>query len=249
QEIAHDDDPTPFVLGVVYRDANGNGFYDVGEGVKGVTVGTTDGTYSTTSSSSGGYGFRAGVPGTYTLRASGVGLAAPVELPLVIADRNVKVDFVLEPAPPLEILRSRFLLSLTAKKADEVPGDRIKIKSRIDPALLPPDLAGEDVTIEFGGIRIGTFRLEAAGRKARYRTPKGVLPRVSLKLSPKNGKLTFKLSRTDLLEGLGLAGFDGTETMDFPVRVTVGRSFDVTEMVTHVLKARAGKRIKGASRR
>ena len=28
----------PFVVGVVYNDKNGNNFYDLGEGIKGVTV-------------------------------------------------------------------------------------------------------------------------------------------------------------------------------------------------------------------
>ncbi len=44
-----------YLVGVVYHDANGNGQYDVGEGVVGATVTLDDGAYYTVTSASGGY--------------------------------------------------------------------------------------------------------------------------------------------------------------------------------------------------
>lgn len=43
----------PFLLGVVYNDRNGNNFYDIGEGVAGITITPSTGGYYAISSSSG----------------------------------------------------------------------------------------------------------------------------------------------------------------------------------------------------
>ena len=48
-------DAPAYLLGVVYTDANGNGQYDVDEGVAGVTVAMDGGAYYTVTSASGGY--------------------------------------------------------------------------------------------------------------------------------------------------------------------------------------------------
>jgi hypothetical protein len=44
-----------FLLGVVYHDTDGNGFYSIGEGIPGVTVKPRSGTYYAITSISGGY--------------------------------------------------------------------------------------------------------------------------------------------------------------------------------------------------
>src|SRR3954471_14830977 len=46
---------SPFVTGVVYRDLNGNGFYDPGEGTGGVTVNVSNANYYAVTASAGGY--------------------------------------------------------------------------------------------------------------------------------------------------------------------------------------------------
>ena len=52
------DADTPAMLtGVVYQDANGNGQYDPGEGVAGITVAMNGGAYYAVTSASGGYAF------------------------------------------------------------------------------------------------------------------------------------------------------------------------------------------------
>src|SRR5262249_51553727 len=45
----------PIISGVVYFDLNGNGFYDVGEGIGGVTVNTPQSRYYSITADSGGY--------------------------------------------------------------------------------------------------------------------------------------------------------------------------------------------------
>jgi uncharacterized protein YkwD len=81
----------PFITGVVFNDANGNGQYDVGEGLGGVTV-TVSGVGSTTTFDSGGYGLQV-APGTYTVIASGPGLSNPVSEVVTVGSSNVQMNF------------------------------------------------------------------------------------------------------------------------------------------------------------
>jgi uncharacterized protein YkwD len=84
----------PFVVGVVYNDANGNGIYDAGEGLAGVTVTPDTGTYGATTTASGGYAFPVSAAGSLNVTATGGGLAAPITQPVSISTGNVKLDFV-----------------------------------------------------------------------------------------------------------------------------------------------------------
>jgi uncharacterized protein YkwD len=84
--------PLPFLTGVVYNDANGNGQYDVGEGLGGVTI-TVVGVGSTTTFASGGYEMQL-APGTYTVIAKGGGLAAPQIYQVTIGGENVEQDVI-----------------------------------------------------------------------------------------------------------------------------------------------------------
>ncbi len=82
----------PFLLGVVYNDMNGNNFYDLGEGVSGVTITTSSGGYYAVSSSSGGYAFPISTSGTITVTASGPGFG-PITKTVTLNVANVKLDF------------------------------------------------------------------------------------------------------------------------------------------------------------
>jgi uncharacterized protein YkwD len=84
-------DNGPFLTGVVYNDLNGNGQYDIGEGLAGVTI-TLSGGGSTTTFDSGGYTL-AVQPGTYTVTASGAGLAAPISETVTVGGSNVRLNF------------------------------------------------------------------------------------------------------------------------------------------------------------
>jgi serralysin len=80
-------------VGVVINDLDHDHFYDVGEGLGGVTVTLRSGaaTYVTTTWASGGY--QIAVPsGTYSITFSGGALTAPVTHQATLGSVNVKVD-------------------------------------------------------------------------------------------------------------------------------------------------------------
>ena len=82
----------PFLLGVVYNDVNHNNFYDIGEGIGGVTITPSSGGYYAVSSSSGGYAIPIGTSGTITVTASGPGFG-PITKTVTLTGVNVKLDF------------------------------------------------------------------------------------------------------------------------------------------------------------
>jgi hypothetical protein len=83
-------DPRPYLTGVVYADLNGNGKYDLGEGLGGVTV-TVQGVGSTTTFDAGGYSLQVN-PGAYTVTFSGGGLSAPVTRAVTVGATNVELE-------------------------------------------------------------------------------------------------------------------------------------------------------------
>ena len=81
-------------LGVAFADADGDGFYDAGEGLGGLTITIANQalTYTTTTMSAGGYQV-AVAPGTYNVTASGPGLNNTVYMgSIVVGSQNVKLD-------------------------------------------------------------------------------------------------------------------------------------------------------------
>ncbi len=90
-----------FLLGVVYNDVNNNGFYDIGEGIPGVSITLDAGSWSAVTSSSGGYAVPiAGLSGTLTITASGGPFATPAVTTVALTGENVKVDFAANVAWP-----------------------------------------------------------------------------------------------------------------------------------------------------
>lgn len=83
-------DTRPYLTGVVYNDLNGNGKYDVGEGLGGVTI-TVQGVGSTTTWASGGYSFQLSA-GTYTVTASGGNLASPYSTTVSVGGQNYRLN-------------------------------------------------------------------------------------------------------------------------------------------------------------
>jgi uncharacterized protein YkwD len=90
-DTARSTDHRAFLTGVVFNDANGNGKYDIGEGLGNVTV-TVVGAGSTTTFGSGGYSIQLN-PGTYTVIVSGGTLAAPESQTFTIGTQNVRLNF------------------------------------------------------------------------------------------------------------------------------------------------------------
>ncbi|MEN3369901.1 MAG: hypothetical protein V7609_2044 [Verrucomicrobiota bacterium] len=84
----------PFVTGVVYRDLNGNGFYDPGEGVGGVTVNVSNANYYAITASSGGYSVPVPGSGSYTVTFSGGSVATAQRTLNITAAQNTKADYI-----------------------------------------------------------------------------------------------------------------------------------------------------------
>ncbi len=85
---------TPFVTGVVYNDANGNNFYDPGEGIGGVRVDVNGSNFFAITSASGGYSVPVPGNGAYTATFSGSGVATTQRTTTVSGLLNAKVDYL-----------------------------------------------------------------------------------------------------------------------------------------------------------
>jgi uncharacterized protein YkwD len=106
QDLAESDaDKGPFLVGVVYRDSNADGFYSVGEGTQGVTVMPAVGTYYAVSSSSGGFAIPiSGLSGTLQVTFSQGPLAFPVTKSIALTGQNLELDFELNRDARIPIL-------------------------------------------------------------------------------------------------------------------------------------------------
>jgi uncharacterized protein YkwD len=84
----------PFVTGVVYRDLNGNSFYDPGEGVGGVTVTVSNSDNYAVTASSGGYSVPVPGSGNYLVTFSGGSAPTSQKNVNVVNAQNAKADYV-----------------------------------------------------------------------------------------------------------------------------------------------------------
>jgi len=91
---------TPLITGVVYYDFNTNGFYDVGEGIGGVTVSVSNSAYYAVTADSGGYAVPVSSNGTYAVSFAASGLAAQ-KTAVIASLQNTKVDYVPAYYPPV----------------------------------------------------------------------------------------------------------------------------------------------------
>lgn len=86
--------PTPFVTGVIYRDANGNGFYDPTEGIEGVRIDVAGSGFFAISSASGGYSVPVPGDGNYDVTFSG-GSAPTRQRTITVSNgKNAKADYL-----------------------------------------------------------------------------------------------------------------------------------------------------------
>jgi len=81
-----------FLTGVVYADANGNGRYDLNEGLSGVQV--QAGGLSTTTNAAGGWSLKVNPNSTYTVTAAGGGFSGTSSARAAVGTNNVEVDFL-----------------------------------------------------------------------------------------------------------------------------------------------------------
>src|SRR5579862_2687155 len=95
-----DSAPGPFLLGVIFKDANSNTIYDSGEGISGITIqilsgGVLQSAYAV-SATAGGYVVPIpGLSGTLTVQISGGTLSSPFSTDIGLSGENVKVDFII----------------------------------------------------------------------------------------------------------------------------------------------------------
>lgn len=101
QEFASRSGLTPFVTGVVYYDFNGNQFYDLGEGIGGVTVRVSSTSTYAVTARSGGYSVPVGGDGTYTVTFQVPGREEVRQTVAVSGGANSKVDHTPVYAPPV----------------------------------------------------------------------------------------------------------------------------------------------------
>jgi hypothetical protein len=100
QDFATSQSDTPLITGVVYYDLNGNGFYDVGEGIGGVTVQVPGSVYFALTANSGGYAVPVTTNGNYAMTFSASGLTTQ-RVATVTGLANIKVDYVPAYSPPV----------------------------------------------------------------------------------------------------------------------------------------------------
>jgi uncharacterized protein YkwD len=99
QNFGRQTNSTPFITGVVYNDANGNGFYDPGEGVGGVRVDVAGSNFFAISTASGGYSVPVPGNGSYNVTFSGGGQTTTERTVTVTNSLNAKSDFLAGAAP------------------------------------------------------------------------------------------------------------------------------------------------------
>jgi uncharacterized protein YkwD len=85
-------DTRPILTGVVFQDTNHNGLYDAGEGLANVAI-TVNGFGSTVTGPAGGYSLPVNAFGTYTVTASGGGLAYPLTRTVTVGGSNYRLNF------------------------------------------------------------------------------------------------------------------------------------------------------------
>jgi len=114
----------PVLVGVVIADADGDRFYDAGEGLGGVAVTITGagGTWSTTTWAAGGYQI-ALTAGSYSVTFSGGGLPGSVMQSVTIGAVNVKLDARADQAVAGPSLIGPSLVGTSG--SDKLTGDKI----------------------------------------------------------------------------------------------------------------------------
>jgi len=88
-----DGSPRPFLTGVVFLDKDNDGFYSVGEGIGGIEIRPTMGSYFAVTTASGGYTLPlAKYSGSFSVVYSGPGLTSPITKRLQAEGGNIKLD-------------------------------------------------------------------------------------------------------------------------------------------------------------
>jgi hypothetical protein len=218
---------TLYLTGVVYSDMNGNDFYSPGEGLRGVTIQATStkgkGTFTTTTFISGGYTLSV-PPDAYTVTAFGGPLPSPLtQTPVLVGDRNVKVDFSPDPPipPPPDPLFS--LLSGAAKQGKDGVWGLALTKVGFSPGSSALTQAQYDaLAVVIDGVAYFDRTSREASAVKLTRDAAGGIVKLAV-ISPAKDKLSIDLTKRVLKLTLKRApGFDPAAAGDFDVAVDFG---------------------------
>jgi len=116
QDFGTSANAVPLLTGVVFNDAEGKGFYDIGEGISGVTITPSSGDYYAISSSSGGYAFPIPSSGSLTVTASGNGFG-PISKTITLTGTNIELDFTSQGA--LSTMTTQSTTQLTTQSTSQ----------------------------------------------------------------------------------------------------------------------------------
>jgi hypothetical protein len=94
QDFGTQQNAKALITGVAYYDLNTNNFYDLGEGIGGITVTVEGQTTSAITARSGGYAIPVSGDGTYNVTLSAPGLTPKVSQVTVGSLQNQKIDFI-----------------------------------------------------------------------------------------------------------------------------------------------------------
>ncbi len=93
QDMGSRSDITPFITGVAYYDINGNDFYDLGEGLSGITVEVAGNDFFAITTTSGAYSVPVPGDGSYSVTYSGTGFDDVMETVDISGEASEKVDY------------------------------------------------------------------------------------------------------------------------------------------------------------
>lgn len=86
---------TPFLTGVVYNDVNGNGRYDLNEGIGGAIISITGAmNTSTTANGEGGWAIRLTSVGSFNLTCNGGSFVGTSTASTTVGSDNIAIDFI-----------------------------------------------------------------------------------------------------------------------------------------------------------
>lgn len=171
-DTAYTTDTRPYLTGVVYRDTNGNGKYDAGEGIGGATVRTSAG-HTTTTWGSGGYSLRVS-QGRYTVSVSGGGLPGTIYRIAGVGTDNQRLNFVASAwTPPVTVNKPPVLAAISNRT--------IQDNTRLTLTLSASDPNGDALTYsatvksqaymldqQYGFYYTGNSYLNHWGRKEKW---------------------------------------------------------------------------------
>jgi hypothetical protein len=195
-----------FITGIAYTDSvTRDRFYDVGEGIDGMTVAATrrsDGaTFSTTTGPSGGYGLQV-PPGAYDVRGSGSGVNGITVASVIVNGANEKVDFN-KRDPGLGAIEGRVFVDTNRNRTRDaneafLSGETVYIddgeNGRLDihEAQAVTDTTG---LFQFGNLRPGEYRVRIQLTDNRSPTlPADEFYTVQVRAGEKDSSLLFGLT-------------------------------------------------------